>query len=127
MASDPGIRLLLADSTNAEEKGHSASGTTVGRVLYDLFHAHEGRRIITACFASHVHRVQQIADAAVAFDRKIATLGMSMKKNVKLARDLGLLKIPENNLIDHQDLAKHHPGKICIISTGTHGDPMSAL
>src|SRR3546814_5414271 len=96
MASDPGIRLLLADSTNAEEKGHSASETTVGRVLYDLFHAHEGRRIITACFASHVHRVQQIADAAVAFDRKIATLGMSMKKNVKLARDLGLLKIPED-------------------------------
>jgi len=127
MAHDPGIRLLLADSTNAEEKGHSASETTVGQVLYDLFHAHEGRRIITACFASHVHRVQQIADAAIAFDRKVATLGLSMKKNVKLARGLGLLKIPESSLIDIDDIDKHEPGKVCIISTGSQGEPMSAL
>lgn len=127
MSHDPGVRLLLADSTNAEEKGHSASETSVGRVLYDLFHAHEGRRIITACFASHVHRVQQIADAAVAFDRKIATLGMSMKKNVKLARSLGLLNIPESSLIDIEEIDKHDPGKVCIISTGSQGEPMSAL
>ncbi|MCO8126913.1 ribonuclease J [Acidimicrobiia bacterium EGI L10123] len=127
MSHDPGIRLLLADSTNAEERGHSASETSVGRVLYDLFHAHEGRRIITACFASHVHRVQQIADAAVAFDRKIATLGMSMKKNVKLARSLGLLNIPESSLIDIEEIDKHEPGKVCIISTGSQGEPMSAL
>jgi ribonuclease J len=127
MAHDPGIRLLLADSTNAEERGHSASETTVGRVLYDLFHAHEGRRIITACFASHIHRVQQIADAAVAFDRKIATLGLSMKKNVKLARDLGLLRIPESHLIDIEQIDQHPPGKVCIISTGSQGEPMSAL
>ena len=127
MAHDPGIRLLLADSTNAEEKGHSASETTVGRVLYDLFHAHEGRRIVTACFASHIHRVQQIADAAVAFDRKIATLGLSMKKNVKLARALGLLHIPENRLIDIEDIDKHQPGQVCVISTGSQGEPMSAL
>ncbi|HAS11357.1 MAG TPA: ribonuclease J [Acidimicrobiaceae bacterium] len=127
MSHDPGIRLLLADSTNAEERGHSASETSVGRVLYDLFHAHEGRRIITACFASHVHRVQQIADAAVAFDRKIATLGMSMKKNVKLARSLGLLNIPESSLIDIEEIDKHDPGKVCIISTGSQGEPMSAL
>ena len=73
------VQLLLADSTNAEEKGHSASETTVGRVLYDLFHRSEGRRIITACFASHIHRVQQIADAALAFDRKVAFVGMSMQ------------------------------------------------
>jgi ribonuclease J len=127
MSHDPGVRLLLADSTNAEERGHSASETSVGRVLYDLFHAHEGRRIITACFASHVHRVQQIADAAVAFDRKIATLGMSMKKNVKLARSLGLLKIPESSLIDIEQIDQHEPGKVCIISTGSQGEPMSAL
>ena len=127
MSHDPGIRLLLADSTNAEERGHSASETSVGRVLYDLFHAHEGRRIITACFASHVHRVQQIADAAVAFDRKIATLGMSMKKNVKLARSLGLLNIPESSLIDIEEIDKHDPGNVCIISTGSQGEPMSAL
>ena len=70
-----GIRLLLSDSTNADEPGHSKSETTVGSVLYGLFHAHEGRRIIIACFASHIHRVQQIADAAIAFDRKVATVG----------------------------------------------------
>ncbi|HEU5082776.1 MAG TPA: ribonuclease J, partial [Acidimicrobiales bacterium] len=127
MAHDPGIRLLLADSTNAEEKGHSASETSVGQVLYDLFHAHEGRRIVTACFASHVHRVQQIADAAIAFGRKVATLGMSMKKNVRLARSLGLLHIPEDQLIDIEDIDKYEPGQICIISTGSQGEPMSAL
>lgn len=127
LGHDPGVRLLLADSTNAEEKGYSSSETTVGQVLYDLFHAHEGRRIITACFASHIHRVQQIADAAIAFDRKIATLGLSMKKNVKLARNLGLLNIPESSLIDIDQIDDHAPEKICIISTGSQGEPMSAL
>jgi ribonuclease J len=127
LGHDPGVRLLLADSTNAEEPGHSVTETGVGQVLYDLFHAHDGRRIVTACFASHVHRVQQIADAAVAFDRKIATLGMSMKKNVRLARSMGLLRIPEERLIDIEDIEDHEPGKICIISTGSQGEPMSAL
>ena len=127
LGHEPGVRLLLADSTNAEEHGHSASETSVGQVLYDLFHAHEGRRIITACFASHVHRVQQIADAAIAFDRKIATLGLSMKKNVKLARQMGLLNIPEKHLIDIGEIDDHKPEEICIISTGSQGEPMSAL
>ncbi len=127
IAHDPGVRLLLADSTNAEEHGHSASESSVGQVLYDLFHAHEGRRIVTACFASHVHRVQQIANAARAFDRKVATLGMSMKKNVRLARSMGLLDIPDDTLIDIEDIDKHEPGKVCIISTGSQGEPMSAL
>lgn len=127
IASDPGVRLLLADSTNAEEKGHSASESTIGQVLYDLFHAHQGRRIITACFASHVHRVQQIANAAIAFDRKIATLGLSMKKNVRLARKMGLLDIPESSLIDIEKVDQYEPHEVCIISTGSQGEPMSAL
>ncbi len=127
LAHDPGVRLLLCDSTNADERGHSRSESSVGEVLYDLFHAHEGRRIITACFASHIHRVQQIADAAIAFDRKIATLGMSMKKNVRLARSMGLLRIPEHALIDIEDIAKYPPGQVCVISTGSQGEPMSAL
>src|SRR3546814_495910 len=97
IAYEHGIRLLLGDSTNADSPGHSRSEKSVGGVLYDLFHAHEGRRIIIACFASHIHRVQQIADAAVAFGRKIATIGLSMKKNVKLAREMGLLTIPERS------------------------------
>ena len=127
IAGAEGVRLLLSDSTNADEHGHSASETSVGSVLYDLFHAYEGRRIITTCFASHVHRVQQIADAAIAFDRTVATMGMSMKKNVRLAREMGLLKIPDHRLRDIDDIGDLDPAKVCIISTGSQGEPMSAL
>ena len=122
-----GIRLLLSDSTNADEPGHSKSETTVGSVLYGLFHAHEGRRIIIACFASHIHRVQQIADAAIAFDRKIATVGLSMLKNVRLAREMGVLRIPDSAMIDIEDVDDYEPGQVCVISTGSQGEPMSAL
>jgi len=127
IAKDVGVRLLLADSTNAEEPGHSRSESSVGQVLYDLFHQHEGRRIITASFASHIHRVQQIADAAMAFDRTVVTLGMSMRKNVRLARDLGLLHIPDHAIRDIEDVGDLDPGKVCVISTGSQGEPMSAL
>jgi len=127
IASDEGIRLLLSDSTNADERGHAASETTVGGVLYDLFHRFEGRRIITTCFASHIHRVQQIADAAISFDRVVATMGLSMKKNVRMAREMGLLNIPENRLRDITDIDDLPPEKVCIISTGSQGEPMSAL
>jgi ribonuclease J len=127
LAKGDGVRLLLSDSTNACEPGHSRSETSVGKVLYDLFHANEGRRVVTACFASHIHRVQQIADAAVAFDRVIAPLGRSMVKNIKVARDLGLLRIPDAHLRDIADVADLPPGRVCIISTGSQGEPMSAL
>jgi ribonuclease J len=127
IAEDEGIRLLLADSTNADQHGHSRSETSVGKVLYDLFHAHEGRRIVTTCFASHIHRIQQIADAAIAFDRVVATLGLSMKKNVRLAREMGLLSIPDSHLRDIDDVGDLEPGKVCVISTGSQGEPMSAL
>ena len=86
-----------------------------------------GKRIITTCFASHIHRVQQIADAAISHDRTIATMGMSMKKNVRLAREMGLLHIPENRLVDIDDIGDLDPAKVCIISTGSQGEPMSAL
>jgi ribonuclease J len=127
IAQNEGVRLLLSDSTNADQCGHSRSERSVGKVLHDLFAANVGRRIVTACFASHVHRVQQIADAAVAHDRVIATLGLSMKKNVKLAREMGLLNIPERNLADIEDVRELDPGRVCVISTGSQGEPMSAL
>ena len=127
LAAGDGIRLLLSDSTNAEEPGYARSETSIGRVLYHLFHQHEGRRIVIACFASHIHRVQQIADAAVAFGRKVATLGLSMKKNVRLARDMGLLRIPDHALVDIDDVRDLSPGEVCVISTGSQGEPMSAL
>ena len=122
-----GIRLFLGDSTNAAEKGSSRSEKSVGKVLYNLFHEFEGKRIITTCFASHLHRVQQIADAAISYDRIIATMGMSMKKNVRLAREMGLLTIPENRLVDIDDVKDLDPAKVCVISTGSQGEPMSAL
>ena len=127
IAQNEGVRLLLSDSTNADQCGHSRSERSVGKVLHDLFAANVGRRIVTACFASHVHRVQQIADAAVAHDRAIATLGLSMKKNVKLAREMGLLNIPERNIMDIEDVRELDPGRVCVISTGSQGEPMSAL
>ena len=75
----------------------------------------------------HIHRVQQIADAAIAFDRTIATMGLSMKKNVKIALELGLLDIPESRLRDITEVKDIDPSKLCIISTGSQGEPMSAL
>jgi len=122
-----GVRLLLADSTNADEKGYSRSESSVGGVLAGLFASYAGKRIITTCFASHIHRVQQIADAAIGQGRTIATMGMSMKKNVRLAREMGLLHIPENRLVDIDDVGDLDPAKVCIISTGSQGEPMSAL
>jgi ribonuclease J len=127
IAEDEGVRLLLSDSTNADQHGHSRSERSVGKVLYDLFHANEGRRIVTTCFASHIHRIQQIADAAIAFDRTVATLGLSMKKNVRLAREMGLLTIPDSHLRDIDEVGDLEPGRVCVISTGSQGEPMSAL
>ncbi len=127
IASNEGIRLLLADSTNAEEAGHAPSESSVGTVLRSLFAELRGQRIITASFASHLHRIQQIADAAIAEGRVVATLGLSMKKNVRLGRDLGVVKIPDKSLVDIDDIGDYPPGKVCVISTGSQGEPMSAL
>jgi ribonuclease J len=127
LADGPGVRLLLSDSTNAEEEGHTASERSVGRVLLDLFAAHPDKRMIVACFASHIHRIQQIADAAVANGRTVATLGRSMGKNVALARSMGLLKIPDDSLVDIERLGDIDPRRVCVISTGSQGEPMSAL
>ena len=127
IAKDEGIRLLMSDSTNADEPGHSRSESSVGDVLYDLFHAYEGQRIITTCFASHIHRVQQIADAAASFGRKVATMGRSMARNVRLAREMGLLRIPDHVLVDIATIGDLAPGEVCVISTGSQGEPLSAL
>ncbi len=127
IAQNEGVRLLLADSTNADQRGHSRSERSVGQVLTNVFAANAGRRIITACFASHIHRIQQIADAAAASGRVVATLGMSMKKNVRLARDMGLLRIGDDTLRDIEDVADLPAAQVCVISTGSQGEPMSAL
>jgi ribonuclease J len=127
LATDPGVRLLLSDSTNAEEHGHAPSERSVGTVLRRLMSEANGRRVITASFASHIHRIQQIADAAIANGRVVATLGLSMRRNVQLARELGLLTIPGRSLVDIEEVDSLPPGNVCVISTGSQGEPMSAL
>ena len=125
--SEGGIRLLLGDSTNAEEEGYTVSERAVGKVLRDLMRRAEGKRIIVACFASHLHRIQQVIDAAVANGRTVATLGRSMGKNVALARSMGLLSVPDASLVDIEQVADLDPARVCVISTGSQGEPMSAL
>jgi ribonuclease J len=121
------IRLLLSDSTNAEEPGFTASESTVGVILRRVFAAQSGKRLVVACFASHMHRVQQIIDAAVANGRKVATLGRSMGTNVELGMRLGIISIPDGVRVDIEDVDSVPPGEVCVISTGSQGEPMSAL
>jgi ribonuclease J len=127
IASNEGIRVLMCDSTNAEERGHAKSERSVGVVLQQVFAAAAGRRIITASFASHIHRVQQIIEAAIATGRKVAPLGRSMQKNIKLALDLGVMDIPRSAIIDISEVENYAPEQICIVATGSQGEPMSAL
>jgi len=127
LADGPGIRLLMSDSTNAEEAGFTESEKTVGAVPRRVFATHAGSRLIVACFASHIHRIQQIIEAAEANGRKIATLGRSMRKNVDLAERLGLLAVPEGMFVDIEDVDKLSDGEVCVLSTGSQGEPLSAL
>lgn len=127
IASNDGIRLLLGDSTNAEEAGHTVSETSIGEVLKEQFRNNPDKRVIVTCFASHIHRIQQVMDAAVAHGRTIATLGRSMGKNVALARSMGLLNVPDNAIVDIEKIHDYQPNKVCVISTGSQGEPMSAL
>jgi ribonuclease J len=127
ISSEHGIRLLLSDSTNAEEPGHTRSESSVGEVLRGLFRDHADKRVIVTCFASHIHRVQQVVEAALASGRTVATLGRSMAKNVSLARSMGMLRIPDADLVDIERIGGLDPRRVCVISTGSQGEPMSAL
>ena len=122
-----GIRLLLADSTNAESEGASLSESEIGPILEDVFIENEGRRIIVGTFSSHIHRIQQIADAAKKTDRKLAILGPSMIRNVALSRELGLLKISDSVLLNEKELKKFRSSKVCIICTGSQAEPRAAI
>ncbi len=127
LAASSGVRLLLADSTNAEEPGFTSSESDVGATLRRLIAERPGRRVVVACFASHIHRVQQVIDAAVASGRRVATLGRSMGKNVEVARRLGILSVDDGVLVDIDRVETVPDGEVCIISTGSQGEPMSAL
>ncbi|WP_375478111.1 ribonuclease J [uncultured Jatrophihabitans sp.] len=123
---DEGVDLLLADSTNAEVGGFIPSERDVGRVVTDVIHKARGR-IIVACFASHVHRVQQVMDAARAAERQVALVGRSMVRNMQIARELGLLNVPDGLLIDLKVAEELPSRRVLLISTGSQGEPLSAL
>ena len=122
-----GVLALLADSTNAERPGYTASEKLVGGSFSNLFAKAEGRRIIVATFSSNIHRMQQIIDEAVRRDRKVAVSGRSMLNVVTVAEELGYLNIPENVLIDLADIRNYEPGRVVVITTGSQGEPLSAL
>lgn len=121
-----GVLALMSDSTNAERKGFTKSERMVGSTLEHLFKSTKSR-IIVATFASNVHRIQQIINAAVNNGRKIAVSGRSMLNLLEVATELGYMKIPQNALIDIDDIKKYKPHQLTIITTGSQGEPMSAL
>ncbi len=124
---DEGVALLMGDSTNAEEPGFTASEATVGGALRRLFLERPNKRIVVACFASHIHRVQQIINVANEQGRKVVLLGRSMETNVKLARKLNLLHVETATFEDSANIDRYEPGQICVICTGSQGEPLSAL
>jgi len=121
-----GIDLLMSDSTNAEVPGFVTPEREIGPVLDDVFRQ-ATRRIIVACFASHVHRVQQVLHAAESHGRKVAFIGRSMVRNMGIARDLGYLTIPPGLMVEIGQLDDLRPEQVVLVSTGSQGEPMSAL
>ena len=122
-----GVLLLLSDSTNVGKPGFTMSEKTVGAGLDDLFRKGQNSRIIVATFASNIHRLQQIINMAVKFNRKVAISGRSMVNVVGVARELGYLDMEDDTLIDLNDISKYKDEELVIITTGTQGEPMSAL
>jgi len=123
---EAGVLALLSDSTNVEREGYTLSEKYVGEAFAEIFPACSGR-IIVAAFSSSIHRVQQVADVAIRCGRKILLNGRSMVKNVQIARDLGYLTIPDEAFMALKELPHLPPEKVCIVSTGSQGEPMSAL
>ena len=121
-----GVHVLLSDSTNAEEPGQSTSERTVGPILRDIVSNAPGI-VVVACFSSHIHRTQQVIDAAVADGRVVTFLGRSMQNSVAAARRLGILRLDERDVIDISEVDALDPGRVVIICTGSQGEPYSAL
>jgi ribonuclease J len=121
-----GVLLLCGDSTNADRAGFSPSERVVGPHLEEVFARADGRIIVTS-FASNIHRVQQVVDAAAALDRKVALVGRSMRKNVGIGRSLGHIELPDGIVIQPQEVEDWPDHKVVVISTGSQGEPLSAL
>ena len=121
-----GVRLSLSDSTNAEKPGFEPSESSVGQPIADVIRNAPGR-VIAACFSSHIHRVQQIANAGIKDGRKIAFFGRSMHKNTTIAVDLGVLEVPSKSVVDIKELGQLAPDRQLLITTGSQGEPFAAL
>ncbi len=123
---EEGVDLFLTDSTNAETPGFTPTEKSITPVISEVFRESK-QRIIVACFASHIHRVQQVLDAAVLHHRKVAYVGRSMVRNMAIARDLGYLTVPPGVMVEAKELAGLPPERQVLVSTGSQGEPMAAL
>jgi ribonuclease J len=123
---DQGVMVLCSDSTNVDRPGHTRSESEVGTALAERFAVARGR-IIVATFASHIHRIQAVLRLAARFDRRVALLGRSMERNVRVAADLGYLTLPEGVVVPLEELAEMPAERQVILSTGSQGEPNSAL
>ena len=121
-----GVHLLLSDSTNAEEAGYTDSDRSVGPVLQDII-ARAPQLVVVACFSSHIHRIQQVVNAARGDERVVAFLGRSMHQSVEAARRLGILHVPETDVIPIEEVEHRDPSRVVVICTGSQGEPFSAL
>jgi ribonuclease J len=121
-----GVHLLLSDSTNAEEAGYTDSERSVGPVLQDII-ARAPQLVVVACFSSHIHRIQQVVNAARGDERVVAFLGRSMHQSVDAARRLGILHVPETDVIPIEEVEHRDPSRVVVICTGSQGEPFSAL
>lgn len=127
LQEDPGVRVLMADSTNADKPGWSASESTMRETFERRFPEWTGGRLVVSCFASHLHRVQQICDVAIKEGRTIFPLGRSMVNNIRIAQELGVLDLPHRCVDSIEHLHMYEPGAICVICTGSQGEPNAAL
>ena len=122
-----GVLALLCESTNAERPGYTPSEKKVGRSLDYIFNTHGDKRIVIATFSSNVHRVQQVIDTSVRYGRKVAITGRSMINIVGAAVELGYMSVPENVLVDIAEIKRYKPEELTLVTTGSQGEPMSAL
>lgn len=123
---DKGIDVLLADSTNAEREGYTQSERSVIKGIADVFAEASGRLLIST-FSSNISRIQQIIETAIYFKRKIIVFGRSMQSNIEAAREFGYIKVPDESLAKPEDLTHLSPDQVCILCTGTQGEPMAVL
>lgn len=126
MIGERGVLCLMSDSTNAERPGFTGSERSVGLAIKDVFSKSTGR-IIVSTFASNVHRIQQVIDAAVEFNRKVTVVGRSMQNVINISMDLGYLTVPNGLIVEPDEVNKLPAEKVVILSTGSQGEPMSAL